>query len=102
MEAIHQGFVASVTHYANLIDTVFTEVGFGIVHTADGRVYLAAVYMLPEAAPPSAPVAAPVVATTNTTAADPPIVAAVVSPEEQRLFALLVSIIRTILTLSGS
>ncbi len=63
--AIHEGFVASPTHLANIVDPAFTKVGFGIVRP-DARIFVVEVFMRPaSAAAPAqtavttAPVAAP-------------------------------------------
>ena len=54
VDAIHAGFVASPTHYANLVDAVYTKVGFGIVRP-DARIFVVEVFMLPASASPAAP-----------------------------------------------
>ena len=54
VDAIHAGFVASPTHYANLVDTAYTKVGFGIVRP-DARIFVVEVFMLPAAAASAAP-----------------------------------------------
>jgi hypothetical protein len=48
VDAIHAGFVASPTHYANLVDSGYTKVGFGIVRP-DARIFVVEVFMLPAA-----------------------------------------------------
>lgn len=61
VDAVHAGFVASPTHYANLVDTAYTKVGFGIVRP-DARIFVVEVFMLPASAPAAAsvrPAAAP-------------------------------------------
>lgn len=66
VDAIHAGFVASPTHYANLVDSAYTKVGFGIVRP-DARIFVVEVFMLPASAAPAAP--APVRAQTRAPAA---------------------------------
>lgn len=61
VDAVHAGFVASPTHYANLVDSAYTKVGFGIVRP-DARIFVVEVFMLPASAPAAAtvrPAAAP-------------------------------------------
>ena len=86
IEVVHGVFVASPTHHAVLVDPAFTRVGFGVVHAADGRVYVVADFMQPASAaapkpgltaaaapPPAAPASA---APASTPAAAPAGVAA--------------------------
>ena len=47
VDAVHAGFVASPTHYANLVDPAYTKVGFGIVRP-DARIFVVEVFMLPK------------------------------------------------------
>jgi hypothetical protein len=54
VDAIHAGFVASPTHYANLVDSAYTKVGFGIVRP-DARIFVVEVFMLPASAAPVTP-----------------------------------------------
>jgi hypothetical protein len=89
VDAVHAGFVASPTHYANLVDATYTKVGYGIVRP-DARIFVVEVFMLPKTAAPAAPPAvtatpapaAPVVSTTPapTVAPTPPPVASELSP----------------------
>jgi hypothetical protein len=53
VDAVHAGFVASPTHYANLVDSAYTKVGFGIVRP-DARIFVVEVFMLPKSAAPAA------------------------------------------------
>src|SRR5919202_5054782 len=39
VEAVHDGFVGSPTHYENLVEPAYTKVGFGIVRP-DARVFV--------------------------------------------------------------
>ncbi|HVL07532.1 MAG TPA: CAP domain-containing protein [Acidimicrobiales bacterium] len=55
VDAVHAGFVASPTHYANLVDSAYTKVGYGIVRP-DARILVVEVFMLPASAPAAAPV----------------------------------------------
>lgn len=81
VDAIHAGFVASPTHYANLVDAAYTKVGFGIVRP-DARIFVVEVFMLPASAAPAAPApvraqtpapAAPVTTVTTVKAAAAPV-----------------------------
>jgi hypothetical protein len=73
VDAVHAGFVASPTHYANLVDSAYTRVGFGIVRP-DARIFVVEVFMLPSSAP-AASLAAP-----TTTPAPPTTVKASPAP----------------------
>jgi hypothetical protein len=55
IEVVHEVFVASPAHHAVLVDPAFTRVGFGVVHAADGRVYVVADFMQPASAGASTP-----------------------------------------------
>ena len=75
VDAIHAGFVASPTHYANLVDTAYTKVGFGIVRL-DARIFVVEVFMLPAATASALPAqvtqaATPVTTVTTVTPAPP-------------------------------
>ena len=101
VDAVHNGFLASPTHLENLVDPVFTRVGFGIVRP-DARIFVVQVFMTPSAAAsaavatpptttapkataapvasaPARPAAAATTAPTHTPAA---VVAAVTSPQD--------------------
>ncbi len=41
---IHNALVASPLHYRNLADSTFTNIGIGVVHGNDGRIYTAHVF----------------------------------------------------------
>jgi uncharacterized protein YkwD len=45
--AIYAAFVASPTHYANIVDGSFTKVGIGVVYAPDGRQYTVQRYLAP-------------------------------------------------------
>jgi hypothetical protein len=47
--AVHDGFVASPGHLANIVDPAFTKVGFGIVRP-DARIFVVEVFMRPAGA----------------------------------------------------
>jgi Cysteine-rich secretory protein family len=82
VDAVHAGFVASPTHYANLVDPAYTKVGFGIVRP-DARIFVVEVFMLPSSAPAAsvAARAAPAApAVTAVTAPARPAAAATVTP----------------------
>ncbi len=68
--SIHQAFMNSAGHRANIVDRDFTEVGMGTATDAGGKIYVAQVFRQPqrssappqpaaEPAPQSAPAAAP-------------------------------------------
>ena len=83
VDAVHAGFVASPTHYANLVDSAYTKVGFGIVRP-DARIFVVEVFMLPKTAT-AAPVVqaqapAPVVQTVSAPAPAPTKVTPVTTP----------------------
>src|SRR4051794_28878810 len=46
VDAVPAGFVASPTHYENLVDPAFTKVGFGFVRP-DARIFIVEVFMQP-------------------------------------------------------
>lgn len=54
--SIHQAFMNSSGHRANILDRDFTEVGMGTATDASGKLYVAQVFRQPDG---SAPVAAP-------------------------------------------
>jgi uncharacterized protein YkwD len=64
--SLFQAFVNSPTHYANLVDPVYSRVGVGVV-IAGGRMYTAHRFMAVAASAPAPPPTAP-----PTTAAPPP------------------------------
>jgi len=81
---LHDAFVRSPGHYANLVDPAFTRIGVGVVRTADGLIYTAHQFMELFAAaapapapvasapkPPPAPAPAPAPATTTVAARRP-------------------------------
>ena len=57
VDAVHDGFMASPTHQANLIEAGFTRVGFGIVRP-DARIFVVEVFMRPTSGTTAAPSAA--------------------------------------------
>lgn len=50
---IHDAFMASPSHRANILDREFTEVGMGTAVDADGTLFVVQVFRLPMAASPS-------------------------------------------------
>jgi Cysteine-rich secretory protein family len=102
VKSIHDAFVASATHYANMVDGSFTRIGVGVVIGPNGAIYTAHQFMrlatddagvaaapAPAAAPKPAPApkpAAPKPAAAPRPAAAPkpavakPVVAAPVAP----------------------
>ncbi|MFA5787825.1 MAG: CAP domain-containing protein [Actinomycetota bacterium] len=63
VESINQAFIDSPKHYANYVDTAYTQLGVGVVIDSDGRIFVTQVFRQPASAP--APVAKP--------AAQPPV-----------------------------
>jgi hypothetical protein len=45
--AIYPAFVASPTHYANIVDPSFTRIGIGVVYGSDGKQYTVQRYLAP-------------------------------------------------------
>ena len=81
-DAVHAGFLASPTHRANIVESAFTQVGFGIVRP-DARIFVVVVFMQPASsattvAPKSAsvPATAPVTPPVPTTVKPAPTAAA--------------------------
>jgi hypothetical protein len=80
--ALMDAFVASPTHYANIVEPRFDYIGVGVTWGSDGRMYTTHVFMDLEAAPAPAPTTtepdpaptttAPAASTTTTTTAPPP------------------------------
>lgn len=54
-QAVHDAFMASPRHRDNILSSSFTEFGIGTTVGSDGRLYVAEVFRLPEAAPEAAP-----------------------------------------------
>ena len=66
VEALHEAFMASSSHRANILNTDVTQVGIGVVRGGDGRLYVVQVFRLPaDSAPPPPPTTAPPPATTT-------------------------------------
>jgi hypothetical protein len=66
VESIHNAFMNSSGHRANILDRTFTEVGIGTATSADGRLYVTEIFRLPSgttAAPAPAPAPKPAVST---------------------------------------
>ena len=59
VERLHNAFVASPSHYRNLVDRDFTRIGVGVVVGRDGALFTAHEFMQPRNAA-AVPVAAPV------------------------------------------
>ena len=76
IEVVHGTFVSSPAHHAVMVDPAFTRVGFGVVHAADGRVYVVADFMQPSSAGAPRPAQASVAAPVPTPAAAAPAAAA--------------------------
>ncbi|HEX2850030.1 MAG TPA: CAP domain-containing protein [Acidimicrobiales bacterium] len=56
---IHQAFMNSPAHRANILDPAFTYVGLGVVVAGDGSLWVTEVFMQLRAAAPASPPAAP-------------------------------------------
>ena len=55
VQALHDAFVNSPAHYRNMIDAEFDSVGVGVVHAADGKIFVTVNFMTVKApAPPKA------------------------------------------------
>ena len=69
VEDLHQAFMASAPHRANILNGDVTQVGIGAVHAGDGRLYVVQVFRLPAG---SAPAARPPTTTPPPATAAPP------------------------------
>ncbi len=76
VNGLMNAFINSSSHYANLVDPVWTHVGVGVSHHADGRIYTTHNFMAlgggQSPPPPSGPPATTPTPTTTTTAPPPP------------------------------
>ena len=45
VQGLHDAFVASPLHYRNMIDPAFDSVGVGVVHAADGEIFVTVNFM---------------------------------------------------------
>ena len=54
VQSLHNAFVNSPAHYKNMIDPAFDSVGVGVVHAADGKIFVTVAFMTTRT-----PVAAP-------------------------------------------
>ena len=50
-DSIYAAFVASPTHYENVVDPAYTEIGIGVVQGADGKQYTVQRYLAPSGIP---------------------------------------------------
>jgi hypothetical protein len=57
--SIHQAFMNSAAHRANILDTDFTQVGMGTARDSKGVLYITQVFRKPMGAPAPAPAPAP-------------------------------------------
>jgi hypothetical protein len=62
-DQLHQGFMQSPTHRANIMSSSFREIGIGTVVGDDGRLYVVQVFRLRQPAAAPAPAPKPVAAT---------------------------------------
>ncbi|MGH8990436.1 MAG: CAP domain-containing protein, partial [Acidimicrobiia bacterium] len=74
VDSLHQAFIASPKHYANLVDPAFNYVGIGVVHV-NGTLFVSEMFMKLESAPvsvaPPAPAPTPAPAPAPTPAPTP-------------------------------
>ncbi|MGH9197610.1 MAG: CAP domain-containing protein, partial [Acidimicrobiia bacterium] len=80
-DAIHNAFMNSASHKANILDSDFNQVGVGVVITGDGTIYVTEVFM-------EKPISSPTTTTTTepkpqTTSTPKPKPAATSSPKPQ-------------------
>ena len=54
VQALHDAFVASPAHFHNMIDPAFDAVGVGVVHAADGKIFVTVNFMTTKPAPAAA------------------------------------------------
>ncbi len=54
VQALHDAFVASPHHYANMIDPAYDALGVGVVHAADGQIFVTVAFMTTKAPAPAA------------------------------------------------
>lgn len=76
--SIHQAFMNSAAHRANILDTDFTQVGMGVAFDSDGVMYVTQVFRKPSGsytAPAPAPKPRPRVTTAPRTSSYKPVVA---------------------------
>lgn len=57
--SIHQAFMNSTAHRANILDSDFTQVGMGVAYDADGVMYVTQVFRKPTGSTYTAPAPAP-------------------------------------------
>ena len=53
VQGLHDAFVASPTHYRNMVDPAFDSVGVGIVHAPDGQIFVTVDFMTTATASPA-------------------------------------------------
>lgn len=53
VQSLHDAFVASPLHYKNMVDPQFDSVGVGIVHAADGQIFVTVNFMTTATASPA-------------------------------------------------
>ena len=94
---LHDAFVASPTHYKNLVDKDFTHVGVGVVYGRDGAIFTTHQFMRlaggrmsaqPVPAHPSAPRPGPAAAPEGPSPAQPPPRAAAPTPHARLVLVL--------------
>jgi hypothetical protein len=80
IDTLHQAFMDSPSHRANILDPQYTEIGVGAVRTSDGRLWVSEVFRLPM--PPATPraAAAPAAPATPAPATPAPAAAPPVAP----------------------
>ncbi|HEX2701548.1 MAG TPA: CAP domain-containing protein [Acidimicrobiales bacterium] len=54
VQGLHDAFVASPLHFQNMVDPAFDSVGVGVVHAADGKIFVTVNFMTSPAPAPAA------------------------------------------------
>lgn len=67
VDGIHQAFMASPEHRANILSSRYTQIGVGTARGSDGRLYVDEVFRRPDGAAPAPAAAPPPPTSTGTT-----------------------------------
>jgi uncharacterized protein YkwD len=54
VQQLHDAFVNSPSHYSNMVDGAFREIGIGVVIRSDGTIFVTVNFMTPQPPPPVA------------------------------------------------